>query len=299
MAGVLYKSNKLQILLITVVCVGIYLGLRALPDSECAFLHFEGSQVTIDGAEFCATDNPIFLNLKRLAFPVEMQVMTDAPLRVGEEAFFRVSFATLAGKPILPQDLAITHTELLHLLVVDPSLNDYHHVHPEPDGLSGEWTFSLTPRQAGTFQLFAEMVPLRTQTQVVATGTFEVAGEAQAPVVATSLSEAIGEYRFDLAVDPGQPLTNVDNQLLLTVTRGDGKPVELELVMGAFAHMVAFDQDRDGYAHLHPKYTGYERSAEPRLAFVLNTAKTGYYRVWAQLKIGGEELFAPFDITVQ
>lgn len=292
----------LRLFFITGCFVALYFGLRALPDTECNFLHYEGSQITIDGAEFCAVDSPIFLDLQRITFPVEMQLAAEDTVRVGEESWFTVSFATSAGKPIAPQDLAITHTQLLHLLIVDPTLNDYHHVHPEPVGLTGAWSFAIVPRATGTYRVFAEMVPLRTQRQVVATGTFTVPGEeATVPSevgAISGLTRSLGGYRFALQVAPELPRTDMDNQLTLRVSDERGAPVVLELVMGAFAHLVAFDEDVTGFAHLHPKYTGHEKDPEPQLAFVLNTAKGGYYRVWAQLKIQSQELFVPFDLIV-
>lgn len=290
---------KVQSLLITIFFVALYFGLRALPDTECGFLHFEGSQITIDGAEFCAVDSPLFLDLQRLAFPVEMHCVTEDELQVGQESWFTVSFQTSAGKRILPQDLAITHTQLLHLLIVDPSLNDYHHVHPEPLGLTGEWSFAIIPRKSGTYRIFAELVPTQTQRQVVATAEFTVPGEEATPMRAITLNQSLGGYRLKLEVNPAQPQTDVDNQLTLKVSHENGNPVQLELVMGSLAHLVAFDEDLAGYAHLHPKYTGHEKDPEPQLAFVLNTAKAGLYRVWAQLKVTGHELFAPFDIVIQ
>lgn len=288
-----------QILAISAVFVGLYVGLRALPDVECEFLHFEGSQVTVDGAEFCAVDNPIFLDLKKLSFPVTMSVTPDEPLSVGQKASFTVSVETIAGKPIMPQDLAIGHTQLLHLLIVDPSLSDYHHVHPEPIGLTGQWRFELTPAKSGTYQIFAEMVPTRTKRQVVAVASFDVPGAEEQPFITSGLEKAMGDYSLSLEIQPSEPTVGVDNELTLKVKHPQGEPVTLELVMGSFAHLVAFDENLDGYAHLHPKYTGKEKEPEPSLAFVLNTAKPGHYRVWAQLKLDGEERFTPFDLMVQ
>jgi len=48
---------------------------------------------------------------------------------------------TSGGTPIAPHELAITHTKNMHVMVVDPSLQDYHHVHPQADGLNGQYTF--------------------------------------------------------------------------------------------------------------------------------------------------------------
>ncbi|MEM9227960.1 MAG: hypothetical protein AAGA45_08315, partial [Verrucomicrobiota bacterium] len=107
------------------------------------------------------------------------------------------------------------------------------------------------------------------------------------------------EYTFDLAIQPQQPVTTSESQFALTVTRPDGEAVTLEPVMGSWAHLVAFDAERDGYAHLHPKFTGKEKDAAPELAFTMLTDKPGTYRLWAQVKIDGVERFAPFALEVR
>jgi hypothetical protein len=107
-------------------------------------------------------------------------------------------------------------------------------------------------------------------------------------------------YTFTLTAPGGSPAVNVDQPLTLAVTRADGGEVKLEPVMGALAHLVAFDQQRRGYAHLHPVQTGHETDPhQPQLSFVYNTSLPGRYRLWAQVQLDGRERFLPFDIDVK
>ena len=39
------------------------------------------------------------------------------------------------GSPLAADEVALSHTEKIHLLAVDPSLDDYQHLHPVPDSL--------------------------------------------------------------------------------------------------------------------------------------------------------------------
>ena len=70
-------------------------------------------------------------------------------------------------------------------------------------------------------------------------------------------------------------------------------------VMAAYAHLVAFDPARTGFAHLHPMETGHEKDASPELHFRFRTDKPGRYRLWAQFDSGAGERFVPFDIFVR
>jgi hypothetical protein len=88
----------------------------------------------------------------------------------------------------------------------------------------------------------------------------------------------------------------------LAVTRPDGGRVPLEPIMGAFAHLVAFDEARSGFAHLHPNETDFARPPDamaPQLTFKVTIPRAGRYAVWAQVKLGGQEVFAPFWVEVK
>ena len=75
----------------------------------------------------------------------------------------------------------------------------------------------------------------------------------------------------------------------------------MEPVMGAFAHLVAFDEARSGFAHLHPAeedLTIKPDALRPELNFKITIPKAGRYVIWAQVKLGGREEFAPFPLEV-
>jgi hypothetical protein len=83
--------------------------------------------------------------------------------------------------------------------------------------------------------------------------------------------------------------------------RDDGGYVVLQPVMGAFAHLVAFDEARSGFAHLHPGEVDLGRQPDPKhpvLNFKLTIPRPGRYVVWAQVNLGGSETFVPFRLVV-
>lgn len=287
-------TKKLQFGLITGVAALLFVGLRSMPDTECTFLHYQSPSVSVDGIEFCGDDNPTFIDLDQLSFPVTMDMSFEEPILSGQEAFFTLTLITSEDKVLLPYELAVTHTERLHVLIVDESLEDYHHVHPEPLGPSGQWGFSFIPENTGRYRVFAEFVPSRTQQKVIADAEFKV---LPAPNQVVTKQNKIEPMTVKLAMEstPAQLSTAVENSFAIKF----GQPLELEPVMGALGHMVAFDEDLSGFAHLHPKYTGAEKAEHPELSFAFNTAKPGKYRLWAQVKISGEERFFPFDVVVQ
>lgn len=57
-------------------------------------------------------------------------------------------------------------------------------------------------------------------------------------------------------------------------------PVPLQPVMGAFAHLMTFDEGRSGFAHLHPLQVDLNQPLDPlrpRLAFKVQIPRAGRY----------------------
>jgi len=288
--------------MLTLIFVAAYFVLRALPDAQCGFLHYE-EVVNADGSvEFCATNHAGFLDLTRLKYPVEMNISLQNEAHVGVAQEVTLELLTSGGMPIAPHELALTHTKKMHLMVVDPSLQDYHHVHPQADGLNGQYTFEFTPNRAGTYQVFAEVVPLRTRRQIIATGIIEVDGIASTMKFERQTESIVDGLRFILVDMPTELMrTGVDYRFELEVTAADGSIVELQNIMGAKGHMVAFDAARKGFAHMHPISSVVSaRSIEsPELAFLFNVPNPGWYRVFAQVQVSGREVFGHFDLEVE
>jgi hypothetical protein len=297
---------------LTLGAAALYAALRALPTGTN--LHSGDFRVTGAGAlELCDPANPQFVPVVAARSPVTMTV-TPAP---GGGNRFSLRLATSTGKPVGPAELLEVHTRKLHLLIVDASLNDYQHVHPEPAATTGEWSFTFEPRPGTDYRVFADFTPIVTGRSLYASA--DVAGNpgpAAAPD-ATHQQPWPGEmwraerdgHVFQLA-SAAQPVRAGEaKELTFTVARADGGAAVLEPVMGALAHLVAFDTARSGFAHLHPiaapgtaaatvVASGPATASGQRLAFKLTIPQPGRYVIWAQVKITGRERFAPFWFEV-
>ena len=307
--------QRRQILLISLAAVALYAGLRALPTGTN--LHNQDFSVAGKGAlEMCDPANPQFIPVVAVRSPVTLTLHAGAPAVAGRATRFTLTLMTSTGKPIAPVDLLEAHTRKLHLLIVDPTLRDYQHVHPEPGAQPGEWEFTLTPRLAGTYRVFADFTPAVTGRGLYASADVEVERDLQARservgdaalhpgntgVIYTAWAAQVDGCQFHLkpAAEPIRAGQVTD--LSFTVTRADGRPAALEMVMGAYAHLVAFDSGRNGFAHLHPypgTFTEPSAPAPARLAFKVTIPQPGPYVIWAQVKVAGREIFAPFWFDV-
>ena len=264
------------------------------------FLLYE-EVVNADGEiEFCATNHAGFLDLSRLEYPVsaELEVAEDAV--PGEELAVALVLETNKGHTIAPHELAITHERKMHVMLIDPAMEDYHHVHPEPDGIGGRYTFRFKPAAAGPYRMFAEIVPIRTRRQVIATGEIPVGKSAPAPQFSRQVESVADGLRFRLMDVPEMLKTKRDYRFALEVTAADGSAAALETIMGAKGHMVAFDAAGLGFAHMHPIDSvqgADDRGAE--LAFLFNVPNPGWYRLFAQVQVGGQSVYGRFDLLIE
>jgi hypothetical protein len=292
---------RTQIVLITVAALALYAGFRALPTGTN--LHQVDFNTQGKGMiELCDPSNPQFVAVTTARSPVTMAVRTDAPAAAGRESRLTLTLATSTGKPVGDRNLLVQHTRKLHLLVVDPTLRDYQHLHPEPGEIEGEWTVAFTPRLAGTYRVFADFVPVPTGRSLYTGADLPVAGEVVEKPVAFSWSADVDGYRFQLT--PAAPLrAGQPADLVFTVRNADDNPapVPLEPVMDAYAHLVTFDQAHSGFAHLHPVEPPLQPFADPTkpvLNFKITIPDAGIYVIWAQVKLAGREVFAPFWFEV-
>ena len=290
-----------QIALITAGAIALFIGVRWLPTgTNLAHVDF---QVSGGGSlQFCDPANPAFIPVLAVKSPVTMTLATDVPPALGRLMRVTLVLRTASGKPIGPQDLLMTHTKLLHLMVVDPSLRDYQHVHTIPGRATGEWTVEFAPRRAGPYRMFADFTPAATARGLYASAELEVPGQPDLPPAENNwIAEADG-WRFTLTPDAPLRARAVVNLALTVESVGESRPVQLEPVMGAYAHLVAIDVARSGFAHLHPRPADLNRPLEPfrpRLTFQVQIPSAGRYVIWSQVKISGQERFAPFWFEVE
>ncbi|MEO6244026.1 MAG: hypothetical protein ABIQ12_01215 [Opitutaceae bacterium] len=293
-------AERRQLAWITAGAIVVFVTLRVLPTgTNLSHMDFRVDPRGGNSIEFCDPLNPQFIPVVAARSPVAMTLSTATSPRVGVATRATLTLKTAGGKSVAVADLLETHTRRLHLLLIDPTLADYQHVHPEPNGEPGGWSFTFTPRRAGAYRVFADFTPAATARGLYASVDLEVA----AGVERNTGEIGTGRSGFTFALVPasrpprvGQPI-----DLRFAISRPDGAAIPLEPVMGAYAHLVAFDATRSGFAHLHPTEADLLKkpdATQPALNFKLTIPRAGRYTIWAQVNIGGSETFVPFELEV-
>jgi hypothetical protein len=205
-----------------------------------------------------------------------------------------------AGAGIGPEQLQTVHEQKLHVLIVDPSLSDYSHVHPMPMGTNGDWQFSFTPKHDRPYHLWLDATPVGGKQGYTMLTVNEAA--ARVPVhKRLAMRAQAGELAATLSFD-APPRAGAMAAGRIELRRG-GKPMTaLEPVMGAYAHIVGIGEDWQSIAHVHPMgpepHSPGDRGG-PTLRFHLEPAQPGYLALHLQVRVDGQDVYLPFGIEVQ
>lgn len=236
---------------------------------------------------------------------MKLTVLGGAPLAAGRRADVRLRLARNDGTPVRPGDLLVMHTQRIHLLINDRTLTDYHHEHPAPTEVPGEYVFSFTPLRGGPYRMWADVVPAATSVQEYVVADILGSSDGGPPAKVLSNSAVLDGLKFTLEIESGGAEVRAEETYLgrVTVTEAaTGKAFTgLEPVMGAFAHLVGFNEDERTVVHIHPAMADPTRAEErggPVLPFRLYVPTEGYYRLYCQVGVGGKMIFPVFGVEV-
>jgi hypothetical protein len=234
---------------------------------------------------------------------VRATITTDAPLAPGKPAHAVLHLRRGENEPVTLAELIETHTRKIHLLIVDGSLTDYHHEHPQPTATPGDYAFDFTPQKPGPYLAWADLRPMPMGLQEYEKTLIAGIGQSE-PLTGKDLRLAgnADGLHFELSLAEPEIKAGVPARAKLKITKPNGSGFDqLEPVMAAFAHLVGFNEDRETVLHMHP--TGapvLNESARggPELDFKIYATKPGFVRLFAQVQVNGRQVFVPFNIRV-
>lgn len=206
--------------------------------------------------------------------------------------------------PVTLNDLKEMHTQKIHLLIIDDSLEDYSHIHPKALSEPGFYEFEWNPKKQVNYRIWADVFPIDTSKQEYVIADLIFDKKIKSEINRTVLMEnTIEGYNFKLSFDNNNLIAGKPAMGKITITDSKGNPAkDLEPIMGAFAHIVGFSDDLKTIIHIHPM--GEEPSkltdrGGPELLFHIEPETVGFIKLFVQVNIGGKELFVPFGVTVK
>ena len=270
-----------QSLLISFLAVAGFFGLRALPDTHCAFLHNDHQPVIVDGVEFCGINEEAnFYSPKLLQFPVEMKVSLAEDGATGELRPLKDE-----GHPYYDHEVAVSHTQKVHLHLRQTGGDRvYAHLHPRPSD-DGSWRFEVPGYLRGhDLEAYADFADARTSRVMLA--------QAESKSVTAKASIGFKSRNAIVSTEASTLKSGASATIRLKLAGPEGKPLKLLPIMGSLGHVVVFSAERPlaGYAHMHPTLEGGEYAPNPTLSFRLRLPSPGTYDLWLNLNDGQEEV---------
>ena len=192
----------------------------------------------------------------------------------------------------------VVHEQPIHVFVIDRTLENFAHVHPErPTAERVDVDLALPP---GEFMVVADFTPAGGPPQTLQRAVIAPGANASATHRLPALRET--PRRVDasgLTVTLEGELTAGKTDTLtfsFTDSATGGPPRDLEPYLGAPAHLVAASADLTDVQHAHP-----EDAAGPisQVVFDVTPARAGAYKLWLQLQQGGRVVTVPFVLTAR
>lgn len=212
------------------------------------------------------------------------------------------------GAPV--SRFVLNHERLYHLFVVSQDLEEYQHVHPQPDA-GGAFTVEVALPREGLYKLHSDFFPAGGTPQLVH-GELSTAGrDARRPappprlVPDASLVKTVDATRITLDAG-GRLAAGVYVPLKFTLADArTGRPVrDLEPYLGAWGHTLLLSADQSEYLHTHPTEMlpadtdPTTARGGPSVEFGAMFPAPGLYRLWTQFQRAGKVTTVSFTLRV-
>lgn len=252
-------------------------------------------------------------------FTLEFQT---EPASVKANEAVTLVFKVKNAKGEIVKDLPVVHEKPMHLLVVSEDLNEFYHIHPEPQ-TDGTYQVKNTFPNGGNYRLYADFTP-KDSPQVVEKLTVKVEGkerEKVALVVDPKLEKTMEGLRVEMKPDAE---IIAGKELMLDFNVFDAKTnkpaTNLQKYLGEYAHFVIISEDLKQFVHAHPMskeakmekqdeskpHTHDEQSKNQKNVKSPSTISAhtsfptaGIYKVWGQFQRNGKVISVPFIVNVK
>ena len=132
---------------------------------------------------------------------VAILIQEPTALKIGVNNQINFTLLKPDNTQIKANDLQAEHTQKIHVMLIDPTLNDYQHIHPilvkSPDG--EKFTFDFTPKLPG-YIMWADIKPNNGEQEYVKT-TLGTIDKSIKPNQKTNIISQVGAYKVNLVFD--------------------------------------------------------------------------------------------------
>ncbi|MGV4930048.1 hypothetical protein K2224_07720 [Streptomyces sp. BHT-5-2] len=221
---------------------------------------------------------------------------TVGELPAGKAGDYTFTIKGPDGKPVT--GFAEDQTKRMHFYAIRSDLTGFQHLHPTMAG-DGTWTAGLSALEPGSWRVFASFTPdggTGKGKALVLSRTLTVPGDAKnTPLPAATSSTEVDGYTVTVK---GELMAGMAHPMTVSVSK-DGKPVtDLQPYLDTYAHLTAFHEGDQAFAHLHPETKVNGDHGGPDLSFHAMLPKAGNWRMFLQFQTGGKLHTAALTLRV-
>ncbi len=217
------------------------------------------------------------------------------------------SFSIINDQGSRVKDFKITHTKIMHVIVVRKDVAYFQHIHPEFNSQTGIFTLKdLTFPENGEYRIFADFVVGSEQKDsneipLVITISEDVFVNEKKYVPLELGSEEktkiFKNYEVTLSEDE-EFISGKEVIMSFTLKRKGELVTNLEEYLGALGHSVIFKEKTLNFIHTHPKENK-ATSQNGKLEFNVIFPESGKYKIFTQFKHEGKVFTTDFVVTIK
>lgn len=224
---------------------------------------------------------------------VQLKPTSTAPLQAGNIEYQFQLIDSASNNSVTDKDLMIESEKLLHLIIFDPALIEFRHLHPEFRG--NYWSVKTDLPVNGNYWVWAEGKLTTNQAEFYSSSRLDIQGGLQANSMSQLRDTRTGDDSGSIASLSNEVIRSKQMSMLtLTMSRQDGSQPQISDYLGNKAHIIAVSSDGSSMIHLHPM----EGSRANELTIHSEFPRAETYRIWVQFIDGGSLKVVPLAVSV-
>lgn len=266
-----------------------------------AHLQRVGSQLP---DSFKTPSKPSPMSAIKLQSNIQIRMLSDSTPAFGENSEYRFRLQSPSVGRLVPGSLMQSHGSLLHVLIVNQDLSDFQHRHPVSGESPGEWKFQFIPKTTEPYRAWIQAVPKDSETtewiptNLTQTGKEFILAESQKKEALSCEMQGIHASLEFPGVRP-VPGTTVRARIAIRRT-GSNVPLRLESAEESGAGVAVFSEDFRYASHTHVIPSALPTSQQPDcVEFEFAPPAAGFYRVFVEVRVSGEDLLLKFGVVVK
>jgi hypothetical protein len=230
---------------------------------------------------------------------VEISWESELIMTAGKNTLSFLLYDEKLKKMLTDADIAITHTQKVHMFVTDKAHGEFHHLHPTYNEKTQMWTTEANLPVNGEYSVWTQGKLAADGDEFTSVGeepVFVWKGKRENPVPTQLNDVRVGTEGISVVKLSGGRLVATKMVMLdLDFTRNDGTQPKLGTFLGEKAHVIGIHLDSKSLIHTHPMDHGVPNQLMLHAVF----PREGDYRLWVQFIDGDILRTIPLSVKVQ